>query len=523
MNPLQRWQRAEALAAAAQLDMARGEYAVLARDPDWALPAELRLGELALRQGRLREAVRHAQAAYAAREPDAVLLEAVCGLLFAVGEVQAALAIADEPALRGAGDPQILAGMGRLLSGQGEVTRSLPYLRAAIARGLDTAELRYLAGNDAAYAGETDVAEREYEAALARDPAYAPAHRGLAKLRRATAARNHVERLRRVITAVDPRHADAPLLHYALFKELDDLGDAAAAWAALESGMALRRAQVRFEEAADTALFDVARTWRPLNGVRDSYPAGDDCPRHLATPIFIVGLPRSGTTLLERILGSHPDVADAGELRDFIVQLRIATGRAGGPHVDADLLAAARNADLAALGRAYLDHTAWRAHGRRFYTDKLPANFQLLGPIADALPQARFLHMRREAMEVCFSNLKELFADAYPHSYDQAEMGRHWRRYDALMAHWRREYPQRILDIDYARLVAEPEPVAREVLAFLGLPWDPRVLESEARPGAVATASAAQVREPIHTRFLGQWRRYETWLTPLRNALDTGG
>ena len=284
---------------------------------------------------------------------------------------------------------------------------------------------------------------------------------------------------------------------------------------ALESGMRARRAQVAFDPAAEADLFEA------LHAVAPDLERGHvgEGPQ----PIFIVGLPRSGTTLLERILGGHPQVADAGELRDFTAQLRWGTALPGTNELDAPLVRAASRIDFAELGERYLSHTRWHARGKPFYTDKLPANFLNVGFIAQALPGAKILHMSRAPMDACFSNLKELFGPAYPHSYDQGEMADHYVRYRALMAHWHAAFPRRILDVSYEALAAEPERVAREVLAFCGLPWDDAVLAPEQRTGAVATASTAQVREPIHGRFVGQWRRYERQLQPLRERLEARG
>lgn len=510
-NPsLQRWQRAETLRAAHQPDAARREYSALLSDPDWMLPAHLRMGTLALEAGQLRAALRHALAAYDTREPDPVLLEGLCRLLLAVGELRLALNCADDPCIAACSDAEVLAGLGRLMSDQGIADRAVPLLRRARAMGLDNAGLRYQLGYAESYAGHDAAAEAELEACLALDPDHAPAHRALAKLRRVTLADNHVDRLRAAITRVPENHPDAPLLHYALFKELDDLGDPEAAWPALETGMRLRRRQVRHDDDAEAALFEHLMQVRAT-----APPPAEPGP----VPIFIVGMPRSGTTLLERILGGHPDVTDAGELRDFTVQLRWCTDVFGGPHLDAALARAAARADLSTLGRRYLDHTQWQAQGRAFYTDKLPANFLNVGYLANALPQARFLHLVRDPMDVCFSNLKELFGDAYPHSYDQREMAAHFLRYRALMAQWHAQFPGRILDVAYDALVSDPETTARTVLAHCGLPPATGLAAIESRTGTIATASAAQVREPIHRRFLGQWRRYETHLQPLKAAL----
>lgn len=276
--------------------------------------------------------------------------------------------------------------------------------------------------------------------------------------------------------------------------------------------MRLRRRQVHVDAAAEDALFDALQEVGPVVGEQGATTDGP-------VPIFIVGMPRSGTTLLERMLGAHPQVADAGELRDFTTQMRWLTDRMGGPHPDLALARAASSMDVAALGERYLAHTQWRAGGRSHYTDKLPTNFLSVGWIARALPQARILHMARAPVDSCFSNLKELFADAYPHSYDQLEMADHFRRYRALMAHWHQAFPGRVLDVHYERLVQEPQAVAQEVLAFCGLPWTSDVLAPQERGSAVATASAVQVREAIHPRFIGQWRRYAAHLSPMIERL----
>lgn len=512
---LQVWQDAERLLQARNQEAAGAAYSSLLQDPDWRLPACLRLSSLALEAGRLREAVELVLRASQSQgsEQDAALLEALCRQLIELGELRAALACARSSAITGARDPTVLAGVGQLLSDQSFPDQALPLLHSARELGGDSADLRYQIGLCRMYSGDLAAAAAELDGCLRLDADFAPAQRIRSKLRRQTPDDNHVTALRAAV-ARTPGGAGSPLLHYALFKELDDLGDTQAAWQSLQAGMHMRRAEVAFDEAAGEALFDFLM--QPLTDVSADEPADQS---HGPVPIFIVGMPRSGTTLLERILGSHPQVADAGELRDFNFQLRYVCDQVGGPHLDLELARRARGADLAEVGRRYLSHTQWYANGRDFYTDKLPANFIHVGHIAQALPRARILHMVREPMDTCFSNLKELFADAYPHSYDQGEMARHFLRYQALMTHWHARFPGRILDVHYDRLVAQPEAVARQALTHCGLDWDPSVLAIEARSGAVATASSVQMREPIHARFVGQWRRYEAQLQPMIEAL----
>ena len=519
------WTSGEAALRAGRLDAAWGAFSELLEDKAWRVPARLRLSTVATAQGRVRESVQQALAGFEVRGPDPVLLEALAHRLVEVGELEAAVACATDPAVTGARDPAVLAGVGMLMNAQALPAVALPLLERARALGGDSPRLAREIGIAQLYLGETDAAERELEACVSAAPEAAEAWRDLARLRRWSPERYHVDRLRAALARLGEGHHDAPLLQYALFKELDDLGDTAAAWAALEAGMRRHRAQVGFDPAAEAALFDALH--EPC-GSRFSGDAPDEDVAAEAAPtsdeggpqpIFIVGLPRSGTTLLERILGGHPQVTDAGELRDFNAQLRWMTELPGGNEPDAALVRAAADIDFVQLGRRYLSHTRWHARGRPYYTDKLPANFLNVGFIARALPDAKILHMSRAPMDACFSNLKELFGAAYRYSYDQREMAQHFARYQALMAHWHEAFPGRILDVQYEALAAEPERVAREVLAFCGLPWDDAVLSPEQRTGAVATASTAQVREPIHARFVGQWRRYEAQLQPLREAL----
>ena len=515
IDPLQAWQEAEHLMSAGQSEPAAVRYQQLIDLDGWQSPAALRLSTLAARSGRMRDAVAFALRASAPsqQEDDAALLEALTRQLFDLGEIEAGLACAQAPALSSAYDPDVLRGLGQALLSQSFPDLAETFLQRAQRIRDGGAPARYLLGLAAFYQGDEAEAERAWEAALQRNPMMPPVHRLLAKLRRQTPARNHIDRLRATVARMPQGHPEAPWLHYALFKELDDMDDIEGAWQALVQGMQARRRQVAYDAVAEARLFDRLQARSvPATGVAVSTTA--------PTPIFIVGMPRSGTTLLEQILARHPHVQDAGELRDMLCQLRWVCDRVGGPHLDEALCVAAEQADMGLLGRRYLEKTAWRANGRAFFTDKMPANFLLVDHIARALPQARILHMVRDPMEVCFSNLKELFVDAYPHTYDQREMAAHFIRYRGLMRHWHSRHPGRILDISYEDLVRAPEAAARRVLDFCGLAWDPDVLAMGPRTSSVATASAAQVREPIHARYVGQWRRYAHHLQPMQTALD---
>jgi tetratricopeptide (TPR) repeat protein len=513
IQSLQVWQAAERQLAAREHEAARGSYRQLLGDPQFASMAHLRLSLIASAQRRYRDAVNEAVAAFDARVPDPDLLEMVAKRLSTFGESQAMLACTADPMVQQANSIQTLAELGKLLSDASCPGDALPLLQRARRLGLDTPVLGHLIGLCLMYTGDAAAAERELLACLRAEPDMPLALWGLGKLRLAHGADGRIEGLRRAIAKREKADPDSelPLLHYSLFAELDRRDEIEPAWQALSEGMRLRRAQMRHDAATEQALFDHMTTLRP----QPAEGADDGGPR----PVFIVGMPRSGTTLLERILGNHPGVTNAGELRDLVRQLRWMCDLGGPSQLDLALARRAETIDFAGLGRRYLAHTQWRAQGRAVYTDKMPANFINVSYIARALPQARILHMVRGPMDTCFSNLKEWFAGAYPHSYDQVEMADHYRRYRTLMSHWRALYPGRILDVRYDELVTEPERVAREVLEFCGLPWHEGVSAIEQRTDTVATASAMQVREPIHDRFLQQWRRYEAYLGPLRERL----
>jgi hypothetical protein len=176
--------------------------------------------------------------------------------------------------------------------------------------------------------------------------------------------------------------------------------------------------------------------------------------------------------------------------------------------------------DFPELGRRYLEQTRWRARGRPFYLDKLPPNYLLAGLIHRALPNAPILHMVRDPVDVCFSNYKAMFGESFPYSYNIDALVAHYRQYRRLMQHWHDVMPGRIFDVDYRALVTDPESTISAILDKCGLPHEPGLADTSRNKTAVDTLSSAQVREPIHARTLGEWRRYEAQLQPLRDALS---
>ena len=516
-DTLRAWQTAERHLEQKQFDSARAAYGRLAGDAELAPMAHLRLSLIARSEGRYRDSVDEALAAYVARVADPDLLELVAKRLFVVGEHEKAVDTATSPTVLGTCEASTLAELGKMLSDHTFPEQALQLLEGAQRLGLRSPALRYLIGLNLNYAGRPAEAQSVLEGCLANAPGMATALWVLAKMGRPPGdGVDRVDRLRAAIAQQPDGDPDSSWLYYALFVELDRRGDTDAAWRALDAGMRARRALLAQDTSGEQALFDHLGELRATPG--SGYIT--DGPR----PVFIVGMPRSGTTLLERILGNHPDITDAGELLDLVRQLRYCADLGGDQLLDLELARKAEQfVDWADLGRLYLSHTQWRAKGRAVYTDKLPPNFMNVAYIVRAMPQARILHMVRSPMDTCFSNLKMHFAGVYPPSYDQLEMADHFRRYRTLMAQWHAAFPDKILDVRYDELVADPERVAAEVMEFIGLPRREGLSRIESRAGIVATASATQVREPVHSRFLDQWKRYEPYLGPMKQRLGVLG
>lgn len=367
------------------------------------------------------------------------------------------------------------------------------------------------------YLGRFEEAEQDIVRSQRRAPEIAQGYWLRAALRRQTAERNGVDAIRRQLARAGRSAAENALLEFALHKTLDDLGDHAGAWAALLRGCAHKRGTLDFDAARSRDLFAALQAMPDLPSAPAEAVAGD-----AARPIFIVGMHRSGTTLLEQMLCGAPAVKGIGELYDFTSAMRHATDHHCRGVLDVEIVRRAPAADLADAGRRYLHSTAWRLLGQSCFTDKLPSNFLQAAFIAAALPQARIVHMVRDPVETCFSNLRELFSEANPYSYDLVELGDYYNGYRRLMAHWRERLPGRILDVDYARLLAEPETVMREVAAFCGLAYTPAMLDTRDRSRGVVTASAVQVRARPQAAATAKWRPYAHGLAPLIERLENG-
>lgn len=363
--------------------------------------------------------------------------------------------------------------------------------------------------------GRIEEAELLFSRVVSIEPRDFDAWQNRSTLRRQTPASNHLEELERALAGVAPGDAGEVALCYALAKELEDLGEYARSFVYLRRGAAARRRQLSYRVEMDVqALEQIRSAFDP--GLLRRAPALSRDPG----PIFILGLPRSGTTLVDRILSSHSAVESLGELNDLPFAVMHAAGAASDKM---DLIRRTARADFAALGREYQRRIAGYGSAKSHVIDKTPLNFLYLGLIRLALPTAKIIHLRRHPLDSGYAMYKTLFRMGYPFSYDLEDLGHYLNAYHALMTHWREALPGGFLDVDYEALVRDQNAVSREIIEWCGLQWEPQCSAFHLNPSPAATASAAQVREPMHSRSVGSWRRYEPELQPLARVLRASG
>jgi len=347
------------------------------------------------------------------------------------------------------------------------------------------------------------------ERALALDPDLRPAILLRSEVTRATRAANHVDDLSARIAASADDGA-ASFLLYALGKELHELERYDEAFAAFARGAAGRRASLRY---------DVAQDELKLRRIAEAFPTASphDAEAPIGRHIFIVGLPRSGTTLTERILGGLPNVRSNNETNNFSTALLKWSPAGGG-----DVFDRAAHADFAAVAREYDALAAGDGFAGKII-EKLPFNYLYVGAILRAFPTTPVVWVRRDPLDTCFAMFRTLFGAAYPFSYDFEELARYYGAYEKLMRHWAGLFPERLIRVDYEELVAAPDVVSPALARRCGLAWSDRALDITANRSASLTASAAQVRQGIHTASSGMWRKYRRHLEPLVRGLAASG
>jgi tetratricopeptide (TPR) repeat protein len=441
-------------------------------------------------------------------------------LLIEEHKLNGALAAAQQALDLAPADARPLSLMGRLKREMGLTEESIDWFEKALAAQPDAVDVHNQIGVSHMELGRMEAAREHFETALRAAPDALRIYTNLANAKKFTRDDPHYADFLAAAAGID-RLSDHEKIgvYYALGKVYDDVGESEAALDAFIAGARLKRAELNYNKPASLFLFDRIRevfTKEALDARRAA-----TVPSDTAAPIFVLGMPRSGSTLTEQILSSHSQVFGAGEIRTLNQSLTETIARDFSESIRfPEVFRFLSQEHFDRIVEAYLrDVPNW--HGQTpHFTDKMLTNFFYVGLINLMMPQAKIVHIRRNPVDNCLSCFTRLFREDLPYSYDFGDLADYYKRYAGLMAHWRAVLPPgSFYELKYEDLVADTEGKAREMLAFIGLPWEDQCLAFHENRRAVKTASVSQVREPIYTRSVERWRRYGPALQPLVDLL----
>jgi tetratricopeptide (TPR) repeat protein len=396
--------------------------------------------------------------------------------------------------------------------------KAWPLFERAVELQPEADSIRFNMAGCAVYLGKIDEARAIYQKLLEKHPSHQRNHYELAQLGRARDDR-HVKQMLKVLRKAGPDPARNIFLYYALGKELEDLGRWEQAFEYYEKGGNAARSTMNYDVAADVAVMDMITEVCTREWLEDD-PVTTGSGK---TPVFIVGLPRTGTTLAERILSCHSEVESIGETQVLQMVLGRLGGATGGKATASDyterLRQALTHAAASAVAAGYMEAVAYRLGDAPFFVDKLPENVLHLGIIAKAWPKARIVHLRRHPMDACFAMYKQSY---FRFAYTLDDLAEHYLAYDRLSRHWRDVLAGRMVEVRYEDLVGDTETAIRGLLEKLELPFEDACLHFEENLSPIATASSVQVREKAHTRSVGKWNKFARQLEPLRARLESG-
>ena len=501
------------LEALGKLDEAAAcQERALALQPDFA-EAWSNLGNVRLIQGRTEDAVGCYERALALKPGYVDAHNNLGSALAAQGRTDDAIvqyrrAIELNPAYAAAHN-----NLGNVFIGQDRTEEAVAQYNRALSLKPDYADPHNNLGNIYKQRGEFAAALSHYDQAIAIRPDYADAHYNRAEIKSFREGDTDLAALAALAAREDLAPDQKLYVLFGLAKALDDIGDYARAFEHLQHGNDLKRRHTHYDEATTLRLFErIAAVFNEtlferFRGLGDPSPA----------PIFVLGMPRSGSTLVEQILAGHPQIHAAGELTIF--ETMEATGAFladQSPRPYPESISALENDAWRHLAQCYLAALPPLEADKLHVVDKLPGNFQRIGLIRLMLPNAKIIHTMRNPVDTCLSCYSKLFTTGLPFSYDLAELGRYYRGYSELMAHWHSVLPTgTILDVSYEEVVDGLEEQARRLIDYCGLPWDERCIRFHQAIRPVKTASAVQVRRPLFRSSVQRWRRYEAALGPL--------
>lgn len=392
--------------------------------------------------------------------------------------------------------------------------RAIEMFKRAVELDQQQANFFYNLGASELFLGNFPAAKDAFLKATELDGEHYGAWSSLIALNKQTEADNNLESLQKLYIKLRKNEDAAHQLGHAIAKSLEDLDRHEESLEWLHKAKAKKRETYRYNRTSGKAAFDAARETYNTNS------KGFDTKQ---TPIFIVGLPRTGTTLVDRILSSHPKVQSAGELNFFPDIIKFQTNTSSNLVLDAETFEASTKINLSVVGEQYMQRVQNRLGPNLSTIDKMPFNFFYAALIAKALPKAKIIALRRQAMDSCLSNYRQLLSvqeSFYNYTYDLEDIAFFYREFDSLMSHWRKHLPMtQFMEVSYEGIVFNQEEETRKLLKFCGLEFEEACLNFHENEAPVSTASSVQVRKPLYSGSIGRWKKYGSKLDHLRNAL----
>ncbi|MEJ2128917.1 MAG: sulfotransferase [Woeseiaceae bacterium] len=469
-----------------------------------------------VRLGRM-EQVEQSAADLLREYPESIVVRNLLGIaLQRQYKLAEALQVLDEAIAANPDVPESHANRGITLKEMGRPEEALASYDRAIKLQPGFPEAHFNRGNVLLGLGRFEDAAASFEQAIALRDDFAEAHRSLSNLKQYSPDDPHIVQMERLYAAAGDRQSARMELGFALAKAHDDIGNVHTAFEYLADGNQLRKAVQGYDIEDDIALFsDIRRLFAAAEAASSKTTDSSSSPR----PVFIVGMLRSGTSLVEQILASHSQVHGGGEL-EVMTQLAAPMLAALTDKSDDSDLNGLPEPEAKRLRGAYLDALADLGAGESIITDKMPLNFRWIGFIVSAFPDARIIHVKRDAMATCWSIYRHYFPDPSLFAYDLDDIAKYYHLYEGLMSYWRERFPDNILDLDYDRLTEHQEDETRRLLEFCGLDWQDRCLEFHTTERQVRTISASQVRQRMYQGSSAAWKKYERHLRQLAADLD---
>jgi len=451
--------------------------------------------------------------------PQDLYVKSILALEYArSGETNKALRLISSISLDGVRETQILSILGNACSICDEQTQAFQLFERAVSLENKNLEHKYNLANSYRFLGNNLESEKLFDEVLIDNPMDGDAILTRSRLRKQTNENNHIEWLLKQLKKADSDSELKTSIQYALAKEYEDLGESELSFFNLKEASARRRASMDYSVEADinSINFVIDTFSKPGASISESY-----CNN--AEPIFIVGLPRSGTTLTERILDSHTKIKSAGELKNFSSQIKRLIRPPSYQSKYGSFMDLAHQIDPLLLGQSYIDSTRPRTGQVPHFIDKMPQNYMNIGLILRSLPKAKIIVLERNPMDTCYALFKAYFTSGVRFSYSLTDLGKYYLAYRKLMEFWNALYSKQLHIVSYEDLVLDTENQAKGIIKYCGLNWEEQCLQFYKNTSPSSTASTSQVRRPIYTSSLNRWMKYRPQLKILEDMFVTAG